>query len=472
MSSYSRHNQNDDLRRKTWQEYQRHLKRDEMNRKITANLPKYGCFLLILMTVVYGFIGISPRTEDRKPLSDDNGMLLETATLSSQNPSAATGTVAPPLKKQDVRTLLDRGAILNLRDRRVDTTTDGRPLSIETSLDVSLQNFMLGKIDRKTAKHVGIVAMDPSTGRILSMVSFDEKDATSNLCIDHRFPAASVFKIVTAAAGIEIYDYNSDSIFTYNGRKHTLYRSQLKERSNRWTRRITLKDSFAQSVNPVFGKIGTYLGKAHLLKYAEALGFNRTIDFEFPVGSSKISVSDEPYALAEVASGYNRNTTLSPLHGALIVSTIWNRGKWVTPTIVDTIIDETGKPIYSAQTSFHHQAIAPKTALILNDLMVATIRSGTGRKTFSGYRRHPTLSQLRIGGKSGSINSKAQDKRFDWFVGFAEEKDGDQALVLSIVVAHGKYVGTRASSYARMAMEHYFGNYFAEMDNSRHGVKS
>ena len=46
-------------------------------------------------------------------------------------------------------------------------------------------------------------------------------------------------------------------------------------------------------------------------------------------------------------------------------------------------------------------------------------------------------------------------------VGFAEEKGGTAKIVVSAVVAHEKYIGTRASQYARMAMKQYFGNYFA-----------
>ena len=97
--------------------------------------------------------------------------------------------------------------------------------------------------------------------------------------------------------------------------------------------------------------------------------------------------------------------------------------------------------------------------------MVATIRSGTGRKTFNGHRLHRILSQLKIGAKSGTINNKDQDKHHDWFVGFAGEKDGSKALALSVIAAHGKYIGTKAGSYARMAMEHYFGNCYAKIDS-------
>jgi hypothetical protein len=51
-------------------------------------------------------------------------------------------------------------------------------------------------------------------------------------------------------------------------------------------------------------------------------------------------------------------------------------------------------------------------------------------------------------------------------VGFAEEKEGAKKISISVVVAHEKYIGKRASYYARIAMKQYFRNYFA-----KHGAK-
>ncbi|MDL1961273.1 MAG: PbpA, partial [Deltaproteobacteria bacterium] len=285
----------------------------------------------------------------------------------------------------------------------------------------------------------------------------------NNPCVDNRFPAASIFKIVTAAAAIERCNFNPGSTLKYNGRKHTLYKSQLKDRTNRYTNRITFRDSFAQSVNPVFGKIGAlYLGKTVLENYAEAFGFNQNIDFEIPVAPSSIYLSDEPYQWAEVASGFNHKTTLSPIHGALITSAILNQGRLIEPTIVNQITNETGQVIYHSHLITLNQAITPKASNVVNNLMKATIKSGTCRKTFRNYRKDQILSKLNIGGKSGSIDNKAHDARYDWFVGFAEEKDGPKKFVISVIVAHEKYIGTRANQYARMAMKQYFRNYFAK----------
>ncbi|MCP6769290.1 penicillin-binding transpeptidase domain-containing protein, partial [Klebsiella pneumoniae] len=70
--------------------------------------------------------------------------------------------------------------------------------------------------------------MNPANGKILSMVSYDRENPDNNTCISNRFPAASIFKIVTAAAAIEKCGFNSESEISFVGGKHTLYKSQIR----------------------------------------------------------------------------------------------------------------------------------------------------------------------------------------------------------------------------------------------------
>jgi cell division protein FtsI/penicillin-binding protein 2 len=144
----------------------------------------------------------------------------------------------------------------------------------------------------------------------------------------------------------------------------------------------------------------------------------------------------------------------------LITATILNRGQLIEPSIIDKITNETGETLYQSQIKLINRVITPEASQVVNVLMEATIRSGTAKKIFRGYRKDKILSRLNIGGKTGSIDNKAHDVRFDWFSGFAEEKGGSQKIVLSILVAHEKYIGTRASRYARMIFKHYFQDYF------------
>jgi len=437
-----------------WRKYQQRLQRTRVQKSLWKTVAKY--FLLFLLFILFAY-GIDRRLGDATGFFD-----LENISLGTGGPQTSRSDTLQ-LSKNELRSLLDATRFTNLKEKSFDFIADGKTLRIETSLDIPLQRFLQEQLKTATSRYIGIVVMDPSSGKILSMAGYDKDAPEGNPCVDGKFPAASVFKIVTAAAAIEELNIDPDSEFTYNGRKHTLYKSQLREKTNKYTNRISLTDSFAQSVNPVFGKLGAnYLGGTILEEYAEAFGFNHPIELEIPVVSSTAHFSEEPYQWAEIASGFNHKTTISPLHGAILTAAIINGGKLMEPSIVDQITDETGKVVYCSRPQEVNQAISPQTSEKMNSLMEATITSGTAHKVFRGHRRDRVLSRLHMGGKTGSIDNKIGDARFDWFVGYAQEKDGDQKIVISAVVAHEKYIGIRSAEYARMAIKHYFKDYFTK----------
>lgn len=442
-----------DLSHTHWRSYQQRLRKAAARKSLYGSAGRYFLLFLLLIVLVYGI--------DRR-LGDATGLFdwkSDAAEADASRTSQADG--ASDLSKLDLRAILDSARFTNLREKSFDLIADGQKLRVETSLDMSLQQYLQEHLNPATSRFIAIVVMDPDSGKILSMAGYDKDAPDRNPCVDGKFPAASIFKIITAAAAIETLDLEPTSEFTFNGKKHTLYKSQLREKTNRYTQRISLMDSFAQSVNPVFGKLGAnYLGGTILAEYAEAFGFNRPIEFELPVVASSAYFSDEPYQWAEVASGFNRKTTISPLHGAVLSAAIINGGKLMEPSIVDQVADETGKIIYRSRPQTVQQAISPQASEIMNSLMEATITSGTARKIFSGHRRDRILSRLDMGGKTGSIDNTGGDARFDWFVGYAQEKKGDRKIVVSAVVAHEKYIGTRSGEYARMAIRQYFRDYF------------
>jgi membrane carboxypeptidase/penicillin-binding protein len=98
-------------------------------------------------------------------------------------------------------------------------------------------------------------------------------------------------------------------------------------------------------------------------------------------------------------------------------------------------------------------------------MMEATVDSGTGRKAFKGYQKDGILSRLDIGGKTGSMDNQTHEVHFDWFVGFAADKASGQKVVVSVVVAHEKYIGTRSGYYARILMKQYFSQFFASPEH-------
>jgi penicillin-binding protein A len=372
---------------------------------------------------------------------------------------AAVGTSSGPLlSKADVQDLLADRPLSDLLEKRVEVHWGDQKLSIEPSIDGTLQHYLHERLYERTSRYIAIVVMEAASGRILALVGYDQRDPAGTPCLNPNFPAASIFKIVTAGAAMEHCNLSSRSTLTYNGAKHTLYKSQLKDINNRYTHKTTLAASFAQSVNPVFGKLGSHcLGRQALEQYATAFGFNRVIPFELPVPPSQAPVTDDAYQWAEVASGFNRETVISPLHGALLAAVVPNAGMLLEPTIVDRITGPQGRVLYrSGPKQQETRAVTTETAHELDRLMRETISRGTARKIFRNRAKDRVLSQLIIGGKTGSIDNAAHDARYDWFVGFARHTESHAAIAVSVVVAHEKYIGRRAGEYARLAIQEYF----------------
>lgn len=373
---------------------------------------------------------------------------------------------APPqiavnqLNKEEIRGFLDEQSFSQLRNGNLLLTEGDSTLQIETTLNPDLQNYLLDTIDRVNSRYVGIVVMEGRSGRVLALAGFDRIDALANPCLSSEFPAASIFKIVTAVTAMDHCGYSSNTPMHYNGAKHTLYKRQLTDKVDRHTTTIPLREAFADSINPVFGKLGELRLRKPLLEQAAAtFGFNQPLDFEITLPPSQFLISDQPYNWAEVASGFNRGTTLSPLHGAALVTAVLNGGRMVTPTIVERITDEQNQILYRrTDAAESRQIMSARAASELGQMMENTITSGTARKVFRKHQTDKILAPLQIGGKTGSLDNATHDVRFDWFVGFARERHGQKGLVVAVMVGHEKFIGIRASDYARRAMTYYFSN--------------
>jgi cell division protein FtsI/penicillin-binding protein 2 len=381
----------------------------------------------------------------------------------TQTPGEAEASIPPTgqlLTRDDLRAMFANQQWGNQVSPLQQIDLSGKKLMVATTVDPNLQQFLSDQLMRKTSLHLAIVVMEPSTGKILAMVSHNRPNPGQNACTEILFPAASIFKIIAAASAVEATGLSPHSRMGFEGSKHTLYKAQLRESLGKGANYVTLEEAFADSVNPVFGRLGAYrLGDKRLLAYAGAFGFNHKIDFELPTVISHFEISENPYQWAELASGFNRTTTLSALHGALIAAAIYNGGTMLKPMLFDSISTHDGHVLYRGKQEVMHAAVGREAASAVARMMLATIREGTGRKTFRGYQRDKVLSKLAIGGKTGSYGS---NPRFDWFVGFGADQKAKRAIAVSVVVSHKDYIGTKSGRYARMAIK----RYFEEVDDS------
>jgi cell division protein FtsI/penicillin-binding protein 2 len=454
-----------DIERPGWREYQASIQKATgraKNRTWAAIAATAVAACGLVYMVLASFASTPPEGAEE----------ADVATQAMAEPTVLEATVPTNgmLSKKDVRVLLSQLPPNRIIKELAALPFHGQELLVETSLDMDLQSYLVDSMDLKNSRYIGIVVMEADTGRVLVLAGFDKTDPKNNPGLQNTFPAASIFKIVTSAAAVDQCRYNADTRLSFNGYKHTLYKSQLKDKTNQYTNTISFKNAFAQSVNPVFGKIGALrLGKEKLEQSAVAFGFNQPIDFELPVPASHISIKDNAYHWAEIASGFNNDTVITPLHGAMMAAAVINGGEMPSPSMVDRISDAKGKFLYQTEPHRQGRAMSANAADTLIRMMETTVTSGTGRKVFRGLRRHRTLSHLQIGGKTGSIFNRAHDLRLDWFVGFAKEKKGRCGLAISVLVAHEEYIGRRAGQYARMAMTHFFESQLARHADGKNG---
>ena len=330
--------------------------------------------------------------------------------------------------------------------------------SIDYTFDQGIHEFLSKLYQKHKPDYACFVVMDPETGAILSLSSFiKEAEEWPNLAMLAEYPAASVFKIVTAAAGLDSGLMTPQTVFPYNGKSTSLYKRQvLQHKNGKYTRRPSLKQAFAKSINPVFGQIGVFkLGQQGLQNYANRFGFDSELQTDFSIAASQVRLSlDNEWALAEAGSGFTKEITLSPIHAAQIAATIANDGIAMTPYMVNSVEDLQGNSLYQASLQQGKQVINEASAESLRTMMHATTKIGSARGTFRDANRYKVFNGMAYGGKTGSLTGYSPKGRHDWFVGYGE-KEGRKVAFASLIINKEKWV-IRSAYVARQFLQHYF----------------
>lgn len=335
---------------------------------------------------------------------------------------------------------------------------DSISTKVQYSIEDSSQEYMNKLMGQYRPDYGAFVAVDATSGKILSMVSYSKlKPEIDNLALRATFPAASIFKVVTASAAIDLNKAEPDTVVPFNGAYHTLYKKNVHEtKTNRWTRYMTLKDAFARSVNVFFGKLGLfYVGPEELNAYAEKFLFNRPIESDIPVqtGIAKI-VADDPWSVVTAASGFTRENTMSPLQGAMIAAAVANDGVMMEPFLIDSLEDQKGDMLYKSEPRTLSVVMQPESAKELRELFRQTVRVGTSRKSFRKTIRRQLFDDIEFGGKTGSLTGNSPEGKCDWFVGYGRYRD--QRIAVAALTVNEKKWKVKSSTLANLYLTRHF----------------
>lgn len=332
---------------------------------------------------------------------------------------------------------------------------------IEYNFDSQLDSYIKKLLKSYRSDYSTVTVIDNETGDVLAAVGVEGKSNSfdANLVLTSTHPSASLIKMVTAAELLQNTKVTRETSFDFRGRSTTLFKYQLNESKNsRWDKSQSFEMAFAKSNNVIFGKAAIQnISSEKLVQMAENFGFNQPFVNEFEFLQSRIGSATDDYHLAELASGYNDTTVISPIHAAMMASIIANNGVMKNPKFISRILDaSTGDTIWE-NSAIEKRVLSAETSTQMQEMMGGTVDGGTARKSFrkmnNGYKH-----ALDIGGKTGSITGGTPFGKRDWFSAFAIPRDLERGKGISISVmnVNVKRWHVKSTMLAKNIIEYYY----------------
>ncbi|MFD9599836.1 penicillin-binding transpeptidase domain-containing protein [Streptomyces sp. NPDC059970] len=298
-----------------------------------------------------------------------------------------------------------------------------------------------------------VAAVEPSTGRILALVSTPSYDpgrlsgtgssvtdtwqqlnaAKSqpmlNRAIRQTYPPGSTFKIVTAAAALDAdvvtdpdNETDTPSPYVLPGTSTTL------PNEAEGCENASLAEAIRVSCNTVMAELGVRVGLKGMVDAVRKFGFNDT-GLKIPSGVAKSNfdteMSDDQLALSSIGQF---DTTATPLQMAMVASAVANGGDLKYPYLVDRTTTRSGSTVHRNGSHTYHQAMSPRTAVQLRRMMVDVVEQGTGSNA--------AIDGVKVGGKTGTAQHGIDNsgRPYAWFISWAQAPDSAQPAVAVAVV--------------------------------------
>ena len=350
----------------------------------------------------------------------------------------------------------------SLGDEEYISAIDGNSLIL--TIDMTIQSIVEKYLEEACIDNVctdggSIIAMNPKNGDVLAMATYpaydlnspyephtdeqkaewknlDSQDRTTamqkmwrNKAISDTYEPGSVFKTITSSAALEegiVTDIDKQGQFCCTGgievagvriKCWRYYRPHGSE---------SLRLALMNSCNPVFIGLGQKIGVTKYYEYLRKFGlFNKT-GIKLPGEANSIFIKEEKAGPVELATiSFGQRFEITPLQMVTAVSSIANKGTYIKPRIVKSIINsETGEktdmPIETGE-----QIISKENAEKVLSMMNSVVSEGTGKNAkVEGYQ---------VGGKTGTSEDGVNTGKYvTSFCGVANTDDPQIVLLITL----------------------------------------
>ena len=283
----------------------------------------------------------------------------------------------------------------------------------------SLQREVARFVQRNRVPYGMFVAVDPPTGDLLAFYGSHSGETDNSLVQRATYPAASLFKVVTTDDALVHRKISPETNIYFHGCLYCIGPSYWRENPRRDRLHLSVTEALGKSVNMIFAKIALrWLTASNLQSTANSFGFNKTIPSDVPIDPSDANIPSDRDGFARTAAGFGQ-VMISPIHAALIAGALSNGGVMMTPHLIHSIIDPSGKVLYRELPSPLMTITDPKSAWTLLAMMHSTTVRGTGRRAFLHWHYDPLLRHIAVAGKTGTLSGMHPVGHYEWFMGMA-----------------------------------------------------
>lgn len=333
--------------------------------------------------------------------------------------------------------------------------------NVKTSLNVTLTQTAYQAL----GEHQGaVIAIEPTTGKILTMISKPDFDpntindiydtlvsnsSNSNLlnrATNGLYTPGSTFKLFT------LYEYLKENqnyeSYAYECRGSiTVEETTINCANGKWHGNETLMDSFANSCNSSFVNLGLTLNKNKLKETCNSLLFNSELPLSIPYKKSEFVLdnSSSTFDTMQTVMGQGK-TLVTPIHLAMIASALSNNGVLMKPYMITQVENYYGTVVKKYEPEVAETLFDSNDTAKLREFLRSVVTEGTGTKlntdAYTAYGKTGT-AQINDGSQTNSL-----------FMGFAE-KDGKK-IAICVVMEDMPEGATPAVPVAKAVFDAYF----------------
>lgn len=336
--------------------------------------------------------------------------------------------------------------------------------NVVTTLNVGLQKACY---DALGSNRGAVIVMEPSTGKILAMVSKPDFDPNTlaanwsqitgegsdsvlvNRATQGLYPPGSTFKLITMLEYLREhkndygqYHYICDG--TYELGNNTINCVRTTAHGD-----VDLFSSLAVSCNCSFINIGLSLDLDRYKKTAEKMLFNKELPTNLEYNKSRFVLNGESseWDIAQTSFGQGK-TVITPFHLALITCTIANNGTLMVPYLVSSVESTNGMTVKKFKEEKYDTLITEKEASLLKKGMEQVVKDSFSW-LFGGV-------EYTLAAKSGSAQYGTEGYEHSLYASFSPADNPEIAVVA--VVEGGPQRNTTAAEVTKQIYDYYYSN--------------